>query len=290
MKKVAITLLVVLVVALGGAYLYLDRIVESVIERSSQDALGVETTVDAATLSLWTGTLGMNRFAARNPAGTAEDQPYFLTLDDGQVRIPRSVLWRDTVNVPDVTLANLTVNLRQEGLSSNYQPILQHLNERLADSDPSAGPTMIVDNLYLRDITVNLSVSAAALSRLEAAALQVTVPALHLEDVGREDGGVSPDRLAGLVVVTVLQAVAEAEGVLPTVLREILLARLDALPRVPVQVEGDIAWSGAEDVKMDIEAALREQADEILDQGETLRDRVLDRARDLLGQDTTGGD
>lgn len=250
MKKVAITLLVVLVVALGGAYLYLDRIVESVIERSSQDALGVETTVDAATLSLWTGTLGMNRFAARNPTDTAEDQPYFLTLDDGQVRIPRSVLWRDTVNVPDVTLANLTVNLRQEGLSSNYQPILQHFNERLADSDPSAGPTMIVDDLYLRDITVNLSVSAAALSRPEAAALQVTVPALHLEDVGREDGGVSPDRLAGLVVVTVLQAVAEAEGVLPPVLRE--------------------------------------RADEILDQGETLRDRVLDRARDLLGQDTTG--
>jgi hypothetical protein len=283
MKKFALIALVVLVVALGGVYLYLDTIVESAIERSSQEALGVNTAVDAATLNLWTGALGMNRFTVQNPSDTAEDVSYFLTLDEGNVQIPRSVLWRDTVRVPEITLADLTVNLNQQGLSSNYEIILQHLSDYLAAGDPSAGPTMSVDDMYLRNITVNLSVSAEALNLSEVATLQATIPALHLQDVGGEESGVSPARLAGIVVVAVLQAVAESEQGLPPVIRDLLLARLDTVPRVPVQVEGEVAWSGAEDVQADIEAALRERADELLDQGERIRDRV----HGLLGRDTT---
>lgn len=269
MKKMVVALLLVLVAALVGVYVYLDYIVESAIERSSEQALGVETQVDAATLNLWTGQLGMNRYIVQNPPGTAEAD-HFLSLQEGQIHIPLAVLWRDTVRVPRITLDDLTINLEQRGLDANYQPILSHLNEFMASEEPRVGPALIVDSLRLRNATVNLLIAP------DVANLKATVPAIHLQDVGAETGGVSLERLTALVITAVLQAVIASEGVLPAPIRQVLLAHLDRLPDATIRVEGEVAWSGTDELKERTKEALKEKGK-----------KLLDRARDIFGRDTT---
>lgn len=281
MKKVALALLVVLLALLVGAYFYLNRIVESAIERGSEQALGVDTHVEAAALDLWTGQLGMDRFTAQNPPGTSR-AAHFVSLQAGWVQVPLSALWRDTIRVPQITLDGLAFNLAQRGLRSNYQPILQHLDAFVASQDPTAGPTLLVDELRIREATVRLAVSAEVVNVPDIANIQATVPALRLENVGAEEGGVSIAHLTALVITSVLRTIAASEEALPEVIRQLLLAHLETLPGVPVQIEGDVAWSGTE-LGQDMEAALREQAEEVLQEGEALRNRV----QDLLGRDTT---
>lgn len=274
MRKGIIAVLLVLIAVLVGAYFYLDRVIASAIERSAQEALGVDTHVEAASLGLWTGVLDVHQFTAQNPPGMTDAEPYFLAMQEGRFRMPLTVLWRDTVHVPEITLTGLVFNLEQEGPASNYRSILQHLDAHLA-ADPEAGPALFVDDLHLRNVTVNLSVSADVADLPDVATLQATVPALHLQDVGDEENGASPAHLTALVVTSVLQAVAESEQALPAVIRQPLLALLEDLPRVPVQIEGEIAWTGTDALRRQVEGLLEEGAD------------LLDRNRNVLAPDTT---
>lgn len=276
MKKIGIGLLVVVLLVLGGLYLYLDRLVESAIERSSQQATGVNTDVEAATFDLWTGELEMDAFTVQNPSGTFEG-PFFLSLGEGQVQTPFAALWRDTVAVPRVTLADLTVNLEQRGLRSNYQIILNNLNEFVAAEEPEAGPTLVVDDLVIRNTTVDLYVAPEVADLPPVADLTATIPVLRVQNVGGAEG-MSPADLTAFVITTVLRAVLESEVSLPSVVHDVLQTQLEGLPDVPVQVEGPVEVTGAEDV--------RQRAEEAKEQAEGL----LDRARDLFEEDTSDGD
>lgn len=275
MKKMAIALLAVLVVALVGTYFYLDHIVESAIERSSEQAFGVETRVDAATLNLWAGRLGMNRYTVQNPSATSETE-HFLSLQEGQIHVPLTALWRDTVHVPQITLDSLTLNLEQRGLNSNYQPILDHFSEFMASDEPRVGPALIVDSMRIRNATVTLLITSEVAGLSDMADLRATIPELHLQDVGAERGGVSLERLTGIVIAAILQAVITSEGVLPEPIRRILIVHLNQLPDATIHVEGDIEWSGTDNLRQRAEEALRKKGNEL-----------LDRARNFFNRDTT---
>ena len=87
MKRFLVILIAVLVVLLGGAWFYLDRIAQAAVERGGERALGVPVQVETMALSPLSGRLGMGGFRVANPEGFS-GQPLFR-LDEGRAAIDR---------------------------------------------------------------------------------------------------------------------------------------------------------------------------------------------------------
>ncbi|MDH3919079.1 MAG: hypothetical protein OEU25_12985, partial [Rhodospirillales bacterium] len=67
------------------------------------------------------------------------------------------------------------------------------------------GPKLIIENLYVRDGTVNVSASA-----LGGKTLSVPLPAVHLKNIGKDTGGATPDEIMAAVFSSVSGTVGKA--------------------------------------------------------------------------------
>ena len=112
MKKLlkVVVVLVVLVVILAVAVVFsIDGIAKSAVEKGSNYALGVETTLDGADVGLTSGTFAMNGLTVRNPEGYAT--PHFLALGTGATEVSLGTLREDVVRIPRLELATIDINL-----------------------------------------------------------------------------------------------------------------------------------------------------------------------------------
>ena len=68
LKRIALVVLVLLLLGVAGAFLFLDSIVRSAIEKGGTTAAGVPTTLDKADASIFSGQFGLEGFAIANPS------------------------------------------------------------------------------------------------------------------------------------------------------------------------------------------------------------------------------
>ena len=103
--------LVLLVVLVGGVWLYSNQIVGKAIERGGTYALGVDTEVGFVRLRLLLGDFAINWLRVDNPPGF--DEPSFLTLRRGYVDVEMDTLRRPVVTIPLFTLEGIELALER---------------------------------------------------------------------------------------------------------------------------------------------------------------------------------
>ncbi len=211
--KVAVVLVVLLVVACVAAFIFVDRIAKSAIERGGTYAMGVETSVDSADVGVFGGTFAMSGLGIANPAGYASET--FLTLGDGSVAVSLGSLTADTVELPSLKLSDIVVNLEKKDGKANYETIMANLQrfESDAPADPQAeGKKFVIREIVIRNVVVNVE-----LLPLGGSLSKVSVPIdeIVMKDAGA--GGVSKSgmtmgELCSLVVKAVFAAAIENGG------------------------------------------------------------------------------
>jgi uncharacterized protein involved in outer membrane biogenesis len=233
--KVIVVLIVILVAVVGGALFYIDSIAKKAIEVGGSQALGVPTTLQGINISLFGGEVVMNGLNVGNPPGFKSDR--FLSLGLGEVAVSLASLTGDTVTVPKVRLANIKVNLEQDGKKNNVQPLLQKARSAAgsgqgnAKSAPAAegdGKKFIIEHFTIENVQV-----AAQLALLgEASKVNLVLPKIELKNLGAEQGGMSVEELVQTVVQTILDAVASSSGSLAPQLAALLRGELKGLDTV----------------------------------------------------------
>ncbi len=232
------------VLAVAGAYVYINRLAKVGIERGGEYALGVRTSVGSVNIDLAAGRIRIGGLEVANPAGF--EDPVFVRLGAGAFHMPLRNVLEPTIHVSLLALDGIDVNVTRTKAGSNYGTILSHLKqfestEKAAEQTKSE-KRLVIDELRITDVTAALHQEILA---GQAAKVEVTVPEILLRDVGSKSGGVTAAELSGIVTKAVLDAVARAGGVPGAILGD-LTSNLSGLAGVNIQLpEGIGAATGA---------------------------------------------
>lgn len=202
MKKIAIILAALVLLAFLSVGLFIDSIVASAIEGAATSALGVETEVGSTDVGLLSGGLALSNLRIANPPGY--ETPHLLTLGHVDARISVGSLWDDTIVTERILLEDLSVNAETRGGKLNFEVVRENVR-RTGSAKPSgegAGKTVkrfVIDELLIRNTTAQVKTPILNLS--------TEIPEIRLTDIGKEGGrGVSHSELAQLILKEVEKA------------------------------------------------------------------------------------
>ena len=231
-KPVKVVLALVAVVALlvvmgvGVIIMSINSIARKGIETAGTYAMGVPTTLDSASVGLFSGKFGLSGLNIANPAGYRGNQ--FFALGHGDLAISASSLRSDTIEVPLLALSDISLSLEKQGDKANYQVIMDNL-AKLSKGDAPPKPAaeggaekkLIINDLIIKNIKVRAELLGGgnALTDLvaKAAVADVTIPEIRLQNVGKTGSGVggsgvTVSQLSGIVMEAILSAVANSPG------------------------------------------------------------------------------
>ncbi|MEX0606444.1 MAG: hypothetical protein WD382_00765 [Halofilum sp. (in: g-proteobacteria)] len=250
MKRILLTLLVLLVVIAGAGWLYLDRVAQTVVERGGSQALGVPVRVESMALSPFSGRLDIEGLRVANPEGFSE-QPLFR-LDGGAVALRLGSLFEDVLEVSEVTLDGLNVRFERVDNSTNLDRIAGRLggdgggDNGSGESAGSGEPTRLRVG-YLRIAGVGAEVDLGP-ELGERGRFSVQLPPLEIRNLGNDTDGITVAELVERITATVIDELQTA---------------------VAERVQGEV----------------REEAEEAVERGkEKLEDRLREEAGKLLGE------
>src|SRR3954449_12620844 len=94
MKKVikwgVLAVVLVIIAAVVGTYIYLDSIVKYAVETQGSKQMNLKTELDGASIGLLRGKVGLNDLKIANPPGFTA--PHLFTMDGLDVNVPVSQL------------------------------------------------------------------------------------------------------------------------------------------------------------------------------------------------------
>lgn len=239
--KLAVALLVVLVLAVGGLLYYVDAMAKKAIEYGGSEALGVATTLEQVNISLLGGTASLGGLDIANPSGFK--QKTFLGLGVGEFAVSLESLTGDTVIIPKVRFADILVNLEQKNKQNNIEPILNRVKSMSgsagektppAASSGEPGKKFILEHLTIENVKVN-----AVLELLgQTADVNMVLPKIELRDLGKDKGGLPMPELVQKIVQVILDAVAKGSANLSPDLAKLLKGQLAGLDTVKAEMIG----------------------------------------------------
>ncbi|MBX3387555.1 MAG: hypothetical protein KF768_13385, partial [Phycisphaeraceae bacterium] len=249
---------------------------------------GVETTLDKASVGLFSGKFGLKGLKVANPSGFSA--PAFLTLGDGGVAVDYNSLQQPTIMLPELRLSDIGVSLEKKAGKSNYEVILASIKKLQTDkpADPDPTPTgdekkFVVNQLSIRNVRVDVDlVEAGPLGQL--AKISIPIESIELANVGQtgtgvKGSGVTMEQLLSIIVQAVLAAAMENAGdKLPLDFVNDLkgqLATLDGLKDLPMKIAGD-AGKALQDAGKDVTDKAKQAADEARKAAEDAAKKVGD--------------
>jgi hypothetical protein len=264
--------LVLVVVVRGiGVLFWLDSIARSAVERGGTHALGVETSLEDASIGVLSSKFALTDLDVANPAGFAG--PSFLSMRSARLELPLRQLLEPRVTIPALELEGITIHLERGANGTNFGQILDHLSrfESGSGNPPDEAKegeskTFHLQRLVIRDVraSVQLIPSGGELTQLE-----VAVPEIAVDDLASD---MTIAQICGVVVKVVLRAGLEAgKGKIPEELLADLRARVEDLE---AQARGRIARELG-----GLEEKLEEQAKKLGPEAE----RALQKASEELG-------
>ncbi|HUH57726.1 MAG TPA: hypothetical protein VL020_04330 [Pseudomonadales bacterium] len=228
--KTVIALFVLVVIAFGVGIYYIDSIAKKAIEYGGTEALGVNTSLGSIDIALMDGRTSMQNLNIANPQGF--DAPHLLQLGKGTLAINLQSLTQDTIIIPEISFADLTLNIEQKDRTSNVKKLMDGMGTKTPsdtdkadkrgtqDGDSStAAKQFIIKRVVLNNIKVNAKISAMNNVLTNAS---VTIPSIQLKDIGQSSDGLPLEAIIKELVNAILNASINNSGTLSSSLSGLL--------------------------------------------------------------------
>jgi len=216
MRRAVLVVFSLLVVAGVIAYLGLDRILKSTVEKESSASLKLSTTLNSAHLSLFGGKANLNRLRIASPSGFSA--PHMLELGDTDLAVSYGQLRKDPIHVQSLTLDQPRLVIEQSNGVVNFKKAM----DRLPANDSSAEESikLVIDELNMRDAVVVIHPGLPGVRQ----EITVPVPSIALKNVGSGRGSQNGAAIkdVAMVVIAALAGSAAESGSLPPELKAIL--------------------------------------------------------------------
>ena len=215
LTRIVAALVVVVVLAVGAVWLGLSQIVKTVVEREATKSLRLTTTLDAARVALFGGSLDLKGLAIASPHGFTA--PHMLEAGDIGARVRYAELRQKPIHVEALTIDRPTLVIEQSGGALNFRKAM----ELLPASDPDKPPMkLVIDQLLVRDAQVIVRPGLPGVQQ----EIVARVPALTMKDIGHGAGAHNGAaiREVALQVISALAEKAAQSGALPAELKALL--------------------------------------------------------------------
>jgi hypothetical protein len=235
MKKVikwgALAVVLVIVAAVVGTYLYLDSIVKYAVETQGSKQMNLKTELNGASVGLLRGKVGLDDLKIANPPGYTT--PHLFTLGELNVNVPISQLRGNPKRVSSITIdkPELVIERSSDG-SFNFKKAIDQMPkaptgpaEPRSPQEPQPAAEemkLIIDELTITGATVvvrpGLNIPGIADKFV------VPIPAVTMKNIGNADNAQNGAAMRDVAqqVITVLAANASNSSLLPEQLRGLL--------------------------------------------------------------------
>jgi AsmA family len=229
MKKFLLRLIVVLavlvVVVVVAAFLSLNSIVKKAVDTYGPQMTKVDVRLGSADLSPFSGSGKLSQLFVGNPDGYKT--PFAIQLGSVDVGVEIGSVFHDTVIVDEINIQQPEITLEGTLDGNNLKTILDNITSSgstqtqqpsaVAPSGEKKQKKFIVKDIVLAGAKVHVNVSGFGKSYAQT----VSIPDIHLQNVGNGAGGVSNGELV--------------KQILDPVVKEALAAAADGLKNQGVQ-------------------------------------------------------
>jgi hypothetical protein len=218
-KKLLISLLLLVVLAVGATFLYLDRIVTTGIEVVGSQVLGTEVTVASVAISPLNGSGSISGLEIRNPEGF--DSDYIFQLEQVEVSLNTASLLSDVIEIESIIITQPEITYETRITTDNVRALLENIGGGSGEAvaaDSEAGKEMFIRDFRLLSPQVNLVAAVAS--------APISLPDIELTDIGTEDNAATVAQVLEVVLSALRRTILEAELPGLDMLREGVESRL----------------------------------------------------------------
>jgi hypothetical protein len=187
MKKIVYAvfgLILIVVLAAGGALFFVDRIIEKAVNEAGSSVLHVETRLDRCNLSFMNGTLSLKGFLLGNPKGFKSER--MIYLGDIFVALDTGSILEDTIRVKEVLIKGADVTYEVAGIGkTNLGSFLDGLkgtsSKKAAKKSEKEGKKVVIDRLVFEDGAVTLATTLTG-----GEGVRTPLPRIEMKDLGKD--------------------------------------------------------------------------------------------------------
>ncbi|MEX2602236.1 MAG: hypothetical protein WD355_11335 [Balneolaceae bacterium] len=195
-----------LLLLIGTGFLILtltiDSIVKSNIETIGTEMAGTPVTVDAVSISPFSGSGTISGFRIANPDGYQTD--YALQVDDFQIELDIFTLWSDVITIHEIRINNPVLYVEQQLPGNNLRTLMNHFND-VAGSEPGSFGEIQIDYFLLQGGSVDLYTEIGG----ERSA-RVEMSEIEIRDLGRGGGEQYAEEVINEIAERVVQQALQA--------------------------------------------------------------------------------
>ena len=272
-------LLALLVLVLVVVFISVDKLAKAGVQRGTQYALAVPTSLDSADVGVFAGTFDMAGLQVENPEGYKS--PFFFRLGEGGVAVSLGSLSSDVVTLPRLELTDIDLHIDRADGKSNIKHILDNLkrfessdtgepSEPKPADDKAPGKKFVVNEIAIRNVTAHVHLLPLG---GELSTTKLVIPEIILKDVGSAGDPVSLSEVTNIVIQAILASAAElGGGLIPDEILGDLKTNLEGLQ--------GLADSGVQRLTEGVDQAV----DEAKEQLEGAADELEEKAKGAINE------
>ena len=215
-KTGKIVLIVVAVVVVAVAALLfvslgsMDKLIQAGIEKYGPEMTKADITLDKLSIDLTNGQASLLGLSVGNPEGFNTE--YLTHLDEVKVSLDLDSITSDPVVVKEILIQSPVFIYELAPGGTNLDAILRNVRDYVNEGagekgqNKTAGPKMIINDVYIRDGTVSVSLKAMNGKKM----LTSPLPEIHLQDIGKKEGGATPGEVAEKIIAGVRSSAVSA--------------------------------------------------------------------------------
>lgn len=212
--KIGAVIVVLFVIVLMVAIASLDRMIKAGVEAVGPEITGTTVKLDGVSLSLLSGQGRLKGLVIGNPPGFQTPQAFKLT--DARVSVDLKSILSDKLIIEEILIdgPDITFELNPSGsnigkLQGNVTAFGRSSGAKEASGAPAQKDTtqkkVQINHFILKNAQVNVSTTA-----LKGKTLTVSLPDIHLKDIGKGSEGVTVQKAAAEVFAAINKSVVHA--------------------------------------------------------------------------------
>lgn len=205
---VGLTLLIIGLLVVG---IYIDQVVKKGVETFGPPITGTTIKLDGVVISIFTGSGSVRGLVIGNPEGYK--QPSVIQLGQASLSLNPGSLLSDKIVVKSVSVEAPQITFEGGLTGNNLSKLLANIEAATSSGKPAANTPaspvskkkIQIDDFRLSNARVNVS-----LTELGGKTFSLTLPEIHLTDLGSGGDGLTPADLSKRLVTVILAKTTEA--------------------------------------------------------------------------------
>ncbi|MGB4247931.1 MAG: hypothetical protein WBJ75_09450 [Pseudohongiellaceae bacterium] len=179
-RKLLLTLAVLVLITGAAAYLYLETAVRSRIETAASSALGTQVSVSGVILSPFSGKGSVRELKVANPEGFST--PYAIELGSLDFEVDLDTVFADVIQITSIIVREARISYETRLITDNIRTLIDNIPAREAESTPIDSPArkrVIIRDFQMIDPRINVFALVGS--------APIALPNIQIENIGESN-------------------------------------------------------------------------------------------------------